>query len=67
MGETASTWKLPLQSSDSEHEWSKRYDSKGKGGAFRLNRGERSFPMKPSDATPSGTSEDSNPFSTERE
>ena len=43
MGETASTWKDPLHSSDSEHPWMKRYNSKGKGGAFDINRGERSF------------------------
>ena len=60
MGETASTWKVPLHSSDSEHEWQKRYDSKGKGGAFKINRGERAFPMQPSEAT-EGIQE-SNPF-----
>lgn len=36
MGETASTWKVPLHSSDSEHPWMKYRDSKGRGGAFRL-------------------------------
>jgi hypothetical protein len=43
MGETASTWKVPLHSSDTEHEWQKRYASKGKGGAFDIARGERGF------------------------
>jgi hypothetical protein len=44
MGETASTWKLPLHSSDSEHEWMKIREEKGKGGAFRINRTGRTFP-----------------------
>ena len=29
MGEAASSWKIPLHSSDSEHEWQKRYAKKG--------------------------------------
>jgi hypothetical protein len=43
MGETASTWNVPLHSSDSEHRWQKRYNEKGKGGAFDIARGERGF------------------------
>jgi hypothetical protein len=65
VGETASTWKTPLHSSDSEHEDMKRYNSKGKGGAFRLNRGERSFPRRISDLEGPGTNASSvltNPF-----
>lgn len=41
MGETTSGWNVPLHSSDSEHRWMKRYNSKGKGGAFRIDRGGR--------------------------
>jgi hypothetical protein len=51
MGETTSTWKDPLHSSDTEHEWQKRYASKGKGGAFDINRGERSFISAPGNPT----------------
>lgn len=51
MGETASTWKVPLHSSDSEHEWQKRRESRGKGGAFDIARGERSFISTPGDPT----------------
>lgn len=61
MGETASTWKTPLHSSDTEHEWQKRYESKGKGGAFRLNRGERTFPLTPA-ALDTRNLQESNPF-----
>jgi hypothetical protein len=43
MGETASTWNVPLHSSDTEHEWQKRYAEKGKGGAFDIARGEHAF------------------------
>ena len=43
MGETASTWKLPLHSSDTEHEEQKRREEKGKGGAFRIERTGRTF------------------------
>lgn len=44
MGETTSTWKLPLHSSDSEHPWQKRRGSKGRGGAFTIKRSEDTFP-----------------------
>ena len=64
MGETASTWKTPLHSSDSEHRWMKRYDSKGKGGAFDINRGERSFPAR-DDINTSAQTSDHNPFDTD--
>lgn len=60
MGETTSGWNVPLHSSDSEHPWMKRRESKGKGGAFRLNMGERKFPLTPAEAT-EGIQE-SNPF-----
>jgi hypothetical protein len=43
MGETASTWKVPLHSADSEHPWTKRYEEKGKGGQFRIQRSEEKF------------------------
>ena len=46
MGETASTWKTPLHSSDTEHEWQKRYESKGKGGPFRVSHAEGTFPVQ---------------------
>jgi hypothetical protein len=69
MGETTSTWKDPLHSSDSEHPWMKDRNSKGRGGAFRINRGERSFISAPGDPTdgiaPSGMNASSvlsNPF-----
>ena len=64
MGETASTWKLPLHSSDSEHPWQKRFEQHGKGGAFRINRGERSFPARSDLDTTSQTS-NHNPFDTD--
>lgn len=53
MGETTSTWKDPLHSSDSEHEWQKRYASRGRSGAFRLNRsdGTRWSATTPGDPT----------------
>jgi hypothetical protein len=38
VGETASTWKLPLHSSDSEHHWMKIRESKGAGGPLGINR-----------------------------
>jgi hypothetical protein len=61
MGETTSTWNVPLHSSDSEHPWMKRYNSKGKGGAFDIKRGERSFPEGLDLDTTSQTS-NHNPF-----
>jgi len=64
MGETASTWNVPLHSSDSEHPWMKRRASKGKGGAFRINRGERSFPVRGDLDTTAQTS-NHNPFDTD--
>ena len=61
MGETTSSWNVPLHSSDSEHPWMKRRDSKGKGGAFKLNmRDGRQFPMTPAEAIPG--IQESNPF-----
>ena len=51
MGETTSTWKDPLHSSDSEHHWMKIRESKGKGGPFRINRGEHGFVSAPGDPT----------------
>jgi hypothetical protein len=43
VGETASTWKTPLHSSDSEHEWSKIRDFKGDGQPLKIDHGERAF------------------------
>lgn len=66
MGETTSTWKVPLHSSDSEHPWMKDRDSTGKGGAFRLNRSERPFIGTTGNPTSglgtSDTKESTNPF-----
>lgn len=46
MGETASTWKVPLHSSDTEHPWMRRREEKGKGAAFVINRtGETKLPQ----------------------
>ncbi len=69
MGETASSWNVPLHSSDSEHEWMKRNDSKGFGAAFKIKRGEQGFPPQKGDPlaglTPSTSSADSNPYDTD--
>ena len=64
MGETTSTWSLPLHSSDSEHPWMKDRDSKGSGGPLRINRGERTFPEGLNLDTTSQTS-NHNPFDTD--
>ena len=64
MGETTSTWKVPLHSSDSEHPWMKRRESKGKGGAFDINRGERSFP-EGLDLNTTAQTSNHNPFDTD--
>ena len=51
MGETASTWKTPLHSSDSEHELMKIREFKGDGQALKIDHGEREFtPAKRGDA-----------------
>jgi hypothetical protein len=66
MGETTSTWKDPLHSSDSEHHWMKIRESKGKGGPLRFDRtGGQSFPEDADDADGPGTNASSvltNPF-----
>ena len=65
MGETTSTWSLPLHSSDSEHPWMKDRNSKGSGGPLRINRGEQSFPRDADDAAGPGANASSvltNPF-----
>jgi hypothetical protein len=64
MGETASTWSLPLHSSDTEHHRQKVRESKGKGGAFDINRGERSFP-EGLDLNTSVQTSNHNPFDTD--
>ena len=64
MGETTSTWKVPLHSSDSEHPWMKVRESKGKGGPLDINRGERSFPARGDPDTSAQTS-NHNPFDTD--
>jgi hypothetical protein len=51
MGETTSTWSLPLHSSDTEHPRMKRRDSRGSGGPLRINRGEHNFISAPGDPT----------------
>jgi hypothetical protein len=51
MGETASSWKTPLHSSDTEHEWQKRVEQKGKGGAFDIKREEHPSLLTPGDPT----------------
>lgn len=62
MGETASSWKLPLHSSDSEHPTMKRRESRGRGrNCPAVDHG--TFPMHPAQATRSPVDEDdTNPF-----
>jgi hypothetical protein len=65
MGETASTWKTPLHSSDSEHPEQTRRNFKGKGAPFDINRGERSFPRRLSDLDTNAQTSNHNPFDTD--